>query len=81
MSTHFYSIPSGEGNTDVIPSVCETLARDDLYILHKLQLLQLLLGPNNLLHLGKLVVKVQALRIQQCPARLDFLSRHDLLDR
>lgn len=35
---------------------------------------------HQLLHLGKLVVKVQTLRVSQGPARLDLASAHNMLD-
>ena len=43
-------------------------------------LLKLPLGGNQLLDLGKLVVKVEALRIGQSATGLDSRTRHDLFD-
>lgn len=42
--------------------------------------LQLLLGSNQLLHLGELVIVLETLRVSQRAARLDGLPGHDLLD-
>lgn len=41
--------------------------------------LQLCLGRNKLFHLSKLIVKVEALRVQKCTGRFDLLARHYLL--